>query len=323
MRKYKMEITIDVNELRKRKIMVCVPMYGGMCSGMFTKSIADLSIMATSYGVEIKYFFLFNESLIPRARNYLADEFMRNTDYTHLMFIDGDIGFDCSDVLSLAALSDPDGDKDIVCGPYPKKAIAWEKIKRAVDKGVADVNPNELERFVGDYVFNPVGGVTEIKLDEPVEVMESGTGFMMIQRSALEKYQAEYPEFMYKPDHIRTASFDGSRKIMAFFDCVIDNKYTDIRKNIMAMIASGEKPSMEELQALIDLEDDGGYSERYLSEDYMFCQWARKAGLKIWLCPWMKLVHMGSYNFGGSLVDLANIGAGATADPKEIANMKV
>jgi hypothetical protein len=28
----------------------------------------------------------------------------------------------------------------------------------------------------------------------------------------------------------------------------------------------------------------------------------------------MKLQHMGSYVFGGSLIDLAQIGAGATAD---------
>ena len=38
-------------------------------------------------------------------------------------------------------------------------------------------------------------------------------------------------------------------------------------------------------------------------------------GSKVWFCPWMQLTHMGSYNFGGSLVDLARIGAAATADP--------
>ena len=58
-------------------------------------------------------------------------------------------------------------------------------------------------------------------------------------------------------------------------------------------------------------------SRRYLSEDYMFCQWSRNAGIKVWMCPWMRLNHTGSYQFGGSLVDLANIGVSATADPNE------
>ena len=55
-------------------------------------------------------------------------------------------------------------------------------------------------------------------------------------------------------------------------------------------------------------------SKRYLSEDYMFCYNTEKAGMKVWLCPWMSMQHVGSYNFGGSLADLAAIGAPATAD---------
>ena len=46
----------------------------------------------------------------------------------------------------------------------------------------------------------------------------------------------------------------------------------------------------------------------------MFCQYARKIGLKVWMCPWMQLTHMGAYMFSGSLVDLAQVGAAATAD---------
>jgi hypothetical protein len=56
-------------------------------------------------------------------------------------------------------------------------------------------------------------------------------------------------------------------------------------------------------------------SKRYLSEDYWFCQKLIEIGGKIWYCPWMKLQHVGSYIFGGSLMDLASIGAPATADP--------
>ena len=50
---------------------------------------------------------------------------------------------------------------------------------------------------------------------------------------------------------------------------------------------------------------------RYLSEDYMFCQWSRKIGLKIFMCPWMQMGHMGSYNFTGNIPAIAQV-PGAT-----------
>ena len=273
-----MEISVSIEELRKKKIFVATPMYGGACGGQYTKSSVDLASLAAQYQMDVRFFYLFNESLITRARNYLVDEFLRS-DCTHLMFIDSDIGFDPNDVIALSVIAAEGTDKHIVCGPYPKKCIAWEKIKRAVDKGFADKNPENLEKYVGDFVFNPKEGTGSIALDEPVEVLEGGTGFMMIQRAALEKFQAAYPQYMYKPDHVRTEHFDGTREILMAFQAEVDP-----------------------------------VSKRYLSEDYWFCQKSWEIGVKTWLCPWMKLQHMGSYVFGGSLIDLAQIGAGATAD---------
>ena len=279
------EINVTVEELRKNKIFVATPMYGGTCTGQFAKGTSDLAKLSTEYGMTVDFFYLFNESLITRARNYLVDEFLRS-DFTHLMFIDSDIGFNPNDVIALSVIANQPG-KDIVCAPYPKKCISWEKIKRAVDKGFADKDPNQLEAYVGDYVFNPTQNTTQIRLDEPVEVLEGGTGFMMIPRETLVKYQQAYPHLMYRPDHVRTEHFDGSREIMAFFDTVIDPD-----------------------------------TKRYLSEDYMFCQYAQNIGLKTWLCPWMNLNHTGTYTFAGSLIDLANIGAAATADAEAIGKAK-
>jgi hypothetical protein len=273
-----MELKVEISDLQKKKLFVATPMYGGQCAGMYTRSIADLAALCAKYQVQLQLYFLFNESLITRARNYCADEFMRSN-ATHMMFIDSDIGFDPNDVIALMALMTEESEYDVIGGPYPKKCISWEKIKQAVDKGVADKDPSVLERFVGDYVFNPKSGQNEIPLGKPVEVREIGTGFMMIRRRTFEEYAKAFPLQSYKPDHVRTAAFDGSREIMAYFDCIIDPE-----------------------------------SKRYLSEDYMFCYNVQNAGMKVWFCPWMKLQHVGSYVFAGSLADLASIGASATAD---------
>ena len=280
------EIKMPIAELQKRKLFLATPMYGGQCAGMYTRSIADLAAICAKHEIQLQLYYLFNESLVTRARNYCVDEFLRS-EATHFMFIDSDIGFNPQDVIALLALQSDESDYDVVGGPYPKKCISWEKIKMAVDKGKADEDPNQLEKYVGDYVFNPKSGAKEIPIGQPVEVMEMGTGFMMIRRKTFEKYKEAFPHLSYKPDHVRTAAFDGSREIHAYFDCIIDP-----------------------------------VSKRYLSEDYMFCYNVQKINMKVWLCPWMQMHHVGSYVFGGSLADLASIGASATADVAQLKGKK-
>ena len=319
-----MELNVKVEELRKQKLFLAVPMYGGQCAGMFTRSVADLTGLCAKYQIPLQFYFLFNESLITRARNYCADEFMRS-DCTHLMFIDSDIGFNANDVIAMLAMSSQDEKYHVLCGPYPKKTISWEKIKMAVDKGAADENPNELENYVGDYVFNPKKNTGSIKIGEPCEVLEGGTGFMLIQRKVFEQYNENYPQMLYKPDHVRTANFDGTREIMAYFDALIDDKSQNMVPEITAFFENNPDAKHEDvIEFLKDKRNGlaGNYSNRYLSEDYMFCYNVQKMGMKVWLCPWMQLKHVGSYIFGGSLAHLASVGAAATADVKTLGKKK-
>jgi hypothetical protein len=272
------ELKIKTGELKQAKLFIGTPMFGGQCCGMFTRSVADLSALCTHYGIQLQLFFLFNESLITRARNYICDEFMRG-EAGHLMFIDADIGFDAKDIIALMTLQIQNPPFDIIGGCYPKKCISWEKIVQAVNKGLADKDPNILDKFVGDFVFNPKAGTQTIPLGEPVEVLEIGTGFMMIRRATMEKFRDAFPQYNYRPDHARTVHFDGSREIMQYFQAEIDPK-----------------------------------SKRYLSEDYWFSQRCQELNLGTYLCPWMKLQHMGAFVFGGSLMDLAAAGSTATVD---------
>lgn len=279
------QIKVPKGGFKDRSLFVATPMYGGQCHGMFTRSMIDLSALCYKYGIQVRFYFLFNESLITRARNYCCDEFMRS-DSTHLMFVDSDIGFNPHDVIALLAMAGPESEYDVIGGPYPKKTISWEKIKMAVDKGFADEDPENLARFVGDFVFNPKANQASIPIHEPVEVLEIGTGFMMIRKKTLEIFAEKFPQYSYKPDHVRTEHFDGSREIMQFFQAEI------------------------------------GQGKRYLSEDYWFCQKIQELGLKTWFCPWMKMQHAGSYNFGGSLSDMAELGAAATADAGQLQEIR-
>jgi hypothetical protein len=184
------------------------------------------------------------------------------------MFIDSDIDFNPMDVLALLGMNKP-----IVGGPYPKKCIAWENVYDAARFSFVDPGQRQkLSEFAGDFVFNAVPGTTEIKLSEPVEVLEIGTGFMLIERSVLTTFSERYPEYWYVPDHNRSAAFDGSRKIYQYFQAEIEKKH-----------------------------------QRYLSEDYWFCQKAREAGMSVWLAPWMQIRHHGTYIYTGSIPAMAAV----------------
>jgi hypothetical protein len=265
-----MEIQVKVEELKKNKLFVATPMYGGMAHGLYIKACLDLQNVMSKYGIETKFSFLFNESLITRARNYLVDEFLRSG-FTHLLFIDSDIHYQPQDIVALMAL-----DKDVIGGPYPKKSINWGNVAQAA-RNNPDLDPKELEGLVGEYVFNVVKGTQQFQVTEPLEVLEIGTGHMMVKRQVFEKMQESFPNIKYKPDHVGQANFDGSRYIHAYFDTVIDTKDSIT----------------------------GGGTERYLSEDYMFCQMWRKIGGQIFLCPWMKTQHIGTYAFTGDMPKVA------------------
>jgi hypothetical protein len=268
-----MELSIRAEDLRKVKLFVGTPQYGGMACGLYMKSCLDLQAIAMRYGMEVKFSFLFNESLITRARNYIADEFIRSG-FTHLLFLDSDIHFNPEDVIALIAL-----DRDVIGAPYPKKSINWNNVfaaaKKVITEGKVDLktfNAGDLEGVTGDYVFNPVPGTKQFRVNEPLEVLEIGTGYMMIKRHVFDKFKEEYPHLNYKPDHLGQANFDGSRYIHAYFDTVIDPD-----------------------------------THRYLSEDYMFCQYWRAIGGKVWLCPWMKAQHVGTYAFTGDMPQIARL----------------
>jgi hypothetical protein len=277
------QLNIDVEKLRKRSVFLGVPAYGGQMSGYTTKSLLDLTVTLNNFGIKSLFFGLFNESLISRARNYCAAEFMRSG-FTDLLFIDSDIEFDPMDVIAMLQITENDNDKDIIGGFYPKKSIAWEKIVQAVNMGFADANPFWLEQYMADFVFNPVAdGV--YKMNEPMEVMELGTGFMLIQRHVFEEWDRQHPEYLYTPDSFRSKSFDGSSKIMAYFQDPIIN-------------------------------------DRHLSEDYFFCRKSREMGMHVWGCPWMKVNHIGTMKFIGNLPAVAATGSSPTVDANAVKGLK-
>lgn len=183
-------------------IFIATPMYGSMCYGTYTDSLANLVNVAMTSKTPFTYSFRYNEALITKARDSLASEFMQ-TNCSHLMFIDADIGFEANDILSMV-----DADKDVICGIYPRKGIDWQHVARAVHH---NVQPQELHRYSGSFPVNTLDGkkITE-KLrsseQQAIEVRNAGTGFMLIKREVLERLANKVPQYHTVEDGIVTSN---------------------------------------------------------------------------------------------------------------------
>ncbi len=213
-----MKMQVSAEALRKRPLFVATPMYGGLASIAYVRGLLNLNSVMVQYGLRMEHFSFANESLITRARNYCAHEFMRGT-CTHMIFIDADIEFRPDDVISLLDWADPDSDKDVICGLYPKKHVCWDKIALAAKR---NVEPSTLPQYGSDMVFNPCDLHGTFNLGLPLEVTECGTGFMMIQRRVFEKFEKIYPEMSYVSDGCERLDRKPG-KILACFETHIEN----------------------------------------------------------------------------------------------------
>lgn len=242
----------------KPKLFFATPMYGGLCYGYYAQALINLTKI-THGNMDVVYSFMFNESLITRARNALAHAFMKS-DCTHLMFVDADIRFEATDIPPMISAN-----KDIICGIYPKKEINWSSVKYAVDSGVSLEN---MKHHTGSFVVNLVGytGSVTVPMNQPVEIWNGGTGFMLIKREVFEKLSKRVPS--YSNDVMDLGgTIKAQDKIMEYFATSIEEK-----------------------------------TNRLLSEDYHFCNIWRKAGGKVWAAPWVRLGHIGTYAFEGQLL---------------------
>lgn len=179
------EVKVKPVEQKRPSLMIATPMYGGMCTGLYTMGLLTTMSKMRELGVKVRWSHMTNESLITRARNELTRAFLE-TDCDYLMFIDADIGFDAEAVAQLMAVDD-----DIVCGIYPKKGINWESVARAAIDGKTD-----LQDYTGDFVLNMVGD-KHVETDERgvIEVRHGGTGFMLIKRGVFDYLKPHVPTY--------------------------------------------------------------------------------------------------------------------------------
>lgn len=113
------------------KILVGTPCYNGVVTTHYLSSILRLQHILFREKIEFSLVTTATESLITRARNFIVSQFLDRKDFTHLLFIDLDIGFDPTIVLRYLNAA-----KDIVAGIYPLKHLDLETIRASLSNAL-------------------------------------------------------------------------------------------------------------------------------------------------------------------------------------------
>lgn len=200
----------------RAKLFIATPMYGGLCNGNYAMGMIEAVQIFGQAKIQMYYSYMMNESLITRARNAMAYDFL-SSGATHLMFIDADIGFDAHDIVKMV-----DADKDIICGLYPKKEINWNLVEMGVQKGVP---ADQLHLWTGAFVVNLAGGATKqnTNIDTPLEIDNGGTGFMLIKRHVFEALKDKTPTYTNDMGFVTDAEIN-KKIIHEFFTTSIDEE---------------------------------------------------------------------------------------------------
>ena len=275
------QVQISTEEIRKSKFFIATPCYGGQLNEPYFRSVIKLMTFFNGHSIPLAFGTIANESLVTRARNVLLAYFLAS-DYTHLLFIDADIEFNVEDVLKLYV-----HDKDVIVGAYPKKGVAWDRIRSNI------LDPNNKEKTLTDRDIAAYGSDYAINFkfinkeqktiaveNGIIKLHDAGTGFMMIKREAILKMIKAYPEFKYNNDvNINNESLKDH--FYAMFDTSIDP-----------------------------------VDRRYLSEDYTFCRRWQEIGGDIWLDPSISLNHYGHFCFQGNPEAIINFNETQSEEPK-------
>jgi len=172
-------------DLHGRRIFIALPAYDFKVSIKMAISLVHFGQQALQHGVEIQIGSICGCSVVSRARNLLAQDFLESK-CTDLLFIDADINFAAEDVFRLLAWTT---DKGIAAGvPTVRKA----------DKTYIAT----LDEDSGSLTMNAMGLVRAKRV---------ATAFMMIKREVFETLRDKHPEWEYKDQR-------AGKTLFSFFD---------------------------------------------------------------------------------------------------------
>jgi hypothetical protein len=158
--------------LAGKKLMIGLPAYDHKVGLRMAVSLMRLGQQVMEHGIHIQVSSICGCSVVSRARNMIAHEFLKS-DCDHLLFIDSDMNFEPESVLRL---------------------LAWNQTKPIVGGAYESRKEGKI------YILSLDGDKDHVQMDAMgnVKARRIATGFMMIQRQVFEKLAEMHPEWEHK-----------------------------------------------------------------------------------------------------------------------------
>lgn len=178
--------------LAGRVLFVALPAYDFKVSLKLAVSLARVAQEAPKYGVDVQIGSICGCSVVSRARNALAKDFL-DSNATDLLFIDSDINFEPADVFRLMAWT---------ANPKAGIVAGVPRTRSATTVYIATLDYEHREDGKVSIAMNDMG---------LVRAQRVATAFMMVRRDVFEKLQYHNPDWTYYDQRLE-------KDLTAFFD---------------------------------------------------------------------------------------------------------
>ncbi|KAG5184517.1 hypothetical protein JKP88DRAFT_181177 [Tribonema minus] len=204
-----------ISEVQRPEVLIATPAYNGAVTTHYFESMMQLARVADKeHNIGVTVTTISTESLITRARNMMVAQFMDNPKFTHLLFVDADVGFPPEAVVDLVKADFP-----VSACPYPRKAYDFKKFKESSEDNVHNCMSYIINIMQPPENADGQGIDIPVFKDHFIQVLEAGTGFMCVKREVIEQMQEAYPELRHK---LEIASYGREGWLYGLFDTMVE-----------------------------------------------------------------------------------------------------
>ena len=164
------------------KLFICTPAFDGKVHIPYAMALSDTVLFLATKGIPCMIRINSSGSLLPAERNRLTEMFLE-TDCTHMLCIDSDLGWPPQAVLEMLQK-----DVDFICGCYPARK---DKI------------------FIFRPCHNPDGSLVVDVEKKLIKMLYVPAGFMLLKRKVIEKMREDNPDLYFEPKHEKAAGSKG------------------------------------------------------------------------------------------------------------------
>lgn len=153
------------------KLMIATPAFSGKVDIPYAVSLASTLLLLAKQNIGVQFMLVPSGSLLVAERNSLVEAFWES-DCTHMLCIDSDLGWPAEAVLAMLHSG-----KEFVAGVYPARGAEKTFLFRP------ERNPDETL-------------VTEKHL---IKMQYIPSGFMLLAKSTIEKMRKAHPDLKFEP----------------------------------------------------------------------------------------------------------------------------